>query len=101
MVSQTAQGVAAEASLIETVQREREAHPLAPRLREIAELFVHGVIGLLFPHFAPAQPHCAGAQDIVAELAALRALLAQALDAPGQLAVERDAIADRFVAGLP
>jgi serine O-acetyltransferase len=66
--------------LLGSLSREHFTHPFPLGLRQLAERFVYGAIGLLFPHFAIRSG--AGREEIGAELAALGDLLDQALAAP-------------------
>ena len=67
--------------LLALLARERLEHRLAPGLRQLAERIVYGALALLFPHFATADRAVNG--GLADELAALGALLTQALTAPG------------------
>jgi serine O-acetyltransferase len=79
--------------------RGRRDYALPPRLRELAERFTQGILELLFAHFTP-ETRCRH-REVEAEHAALRALLARALDVPGEHAVDRDAVVAGFFAKLP
>ena len=79
--------------------RERQAYALPPRLRELAERFIHRTLELLFPHFAAEVGGRAG--EVEEELNALRALLADALRLPGAHCADPDAAVDRFFGELP
>lgn len=68
------------ASFVRQLAREREDYALPPRLRELAERSIHRALELLFPHFAAEVGGRAGA--VADELAALRALLDEALRLP-------------------
>ena len=89
----------AEEAFLELLARERRSYPLPPRLNGLAERFTHGVLELLFPHFA-AEVGCEAGQ-VGAELAGLREVLTEALRVPGPHAGDRKALVDAFVAELP
>ena len=55
------------ASFLQRLAREREDYALPPRLRELAERFIHRSLELLFPHFAAEVGGRAG--DVADELA--------------------------------
>ncbi len=74
----------------------RRAHTLPFQLRELAEEFAHGVLQLLFPHFA--RQARAEPAAVAEEEARLRILLRKGLVAR---AAEPGDLVDRFFAGLP
>ena len=67
--------------LLVLLSREHLDHPLPLGLRELAERFAYGALGLLFPHFAARAN--AGRDELAGELAALGGLLEQAMAPPG------------------
>jgi serine O-acetyltransferase len=87
--------------LLTLLASEHLDHQLPPGLRQLAEQFAYGVLGLLFPHFAA---RAAGGHDALAErLAALRELLVQALAVPDSTAAPdagRDAVVEHFLSRL-
>ena len=87
------------ASFLQHLAREREDYSLPPRLRELAERFIHRALELLFPHFAAEVGGRAGA--VADELAALRTLLVDALRLPEADCTDPDAVVERFFAALP
>ena len=78
---------------------ERRSYALPPRLPQVAEHLVHRVLGLLFPHYT-GEPGCR-ADEVAADLVALRALLLDALALPGLEPEARERVADGFFAALP
>jgi serine O-acetyltransferase len=66
--------------LLSLLTREHLDHASFAGLRQLAERFVDGALGLLFPHFAARTR--AGRDELAGELAALGRLLQQALAAP-------------------
>ena len=87
------------ASFLQQLAREREDYALPPRLRELAERFIHRALELLFPHFAAEVGGRAGA--VADELAALRTLLVDALRLPEAHCTDPDAVVGRFFTALP
>ena len=87
------------ASFLQQLAREREDYALPPRLRELAERFIHRSLELLFPHFAAEVGGRAG--DVADELAALRTLLADALRLPEAHCADPDDVVERFFTALP
>jgi serine O-acetyltransferase len=85
------------APLLEQLVKERQEYDLPPRLRELAERFIHRALELLFPHFA-AEVGCR-AGDVAKEAAELRTLLLELLD--GAHCSAPDAVAGRFFDELP
>lgn len=83
--------------LLEQLARERQDYHLPPRLRELAEQFIHRALELLFPHFA-AEVGCR-AGDVAEEAARLRTLLHGLLD--GAHCDDPDAVTARFFDELP
>ncbi len=86
-------------AFVELIAAERRAHALPPRLPQVAERLVHRVLALLFPHFT-GEPGCR-ADQVGADLVALRALLLDALALPGLEPAARERVADGFFAALP
>jgi serine O-acetyltransferase len=66
--------------LLALLSRERIGHGLPRGLRQLAERFVYGALGLLFPHFAVRGG--AGGDELAGELVALGGLLEQAVAVP-------------------
>lgn len=66
--------------LLRLLSRERLDYGLSPGLRQLAERFAYGALGLLFPHFASRAG--AGRDELADELATLKGVLQQALAAP-------------------
>jgi len=89
----------ATARFLDRLAADRQAYALPPRLRELAERFVHRALELLFPHFAAEVGACAG--DVGDELAALRQLLSDALRLPGAHCDHPDTAVDRLIGELP
>jgi|HigsolmetaAR201D_1030396.scaffolds.fasta_scaffold04522_5 serine O-acetyltransferase len=89
----------ATARFLDRLAADRQAYNLPPRLRELAERFIHRALELLFPHFAAEVGGRAG--DVADELAALRALLADALRMPGSHCDDPDEVVDMLVSKLP
>jgi serine O-acetyltransferase len=87
------------APFLDQLSRERQEYALPPRLRELAEQFLHRALELLFPHFA-AEVGCRSG-DVADELAALRELLAKTLHLPGADCDHPDEVVTRFFAELP
>src|SRR3954471_4957631 len=87
------------AAFLQRLAREREDYALPPRLRELAERFIHRALELLFPHFAAEVGGRAG--DVADELAALRHLLVDVLRLPEAHCAHPDAVVQRFFVGLP
>ncbi|HET8951610.1 MAG TPA: serine acetyltransferase, partial [Solirubrobacteraceae bacterium] len=87
------------ASFLAQLAREREEYALPPRLRELAEQFIHRALELLFPHFAAEVGGRAGA--VADELAALRTLLVDALRLPEAHCADPEAVVERFFTALP
>ncbi len=87
------------ALFLEQLARERQEYSLPPRLHELAERLIHRALELLFPHFAAEVGGRAG--DIAEEVAALQALLTEALCLPGADCGEPDAVVAAFLAELP
>ncbi len=86
-------------SFLDLLSRERREYALPPRLRELSERFVHGVLELLFAHFTEEVRARHG--EVAADLAALRALLVKALEIPGPHERNCDGVVDRFFTELP
>src|SRR6185503_12388471 len=87
------------ASFLQQLAREREDYALPPRLRELAERFIHRSLELLFPHFAAEVGGCAG--DVADELAALRTLLTDVLRLPEAHCADPEDVVERFFTALP
>lgn len=87
------------ATFLAQLAREREEYSLPPRLRELAERFIHRALELLFPHFAAEVGGRAGA--VADELAALRTLLVDALRLPQAHCADPEAVVERFFTALP
>jgi serine O-acetyltransferase len=87
------------ASFLQQLARQREDYALPPRLRELAERFIHRTLELLFPHFAAEVGGRAGA--VADELASLRTLLVDALRLPEAHCADPDAVVERFFTALP
>jgi serine O-acetyltransferase len=87
------------AALLQQLAREREEYALPPRLRELAERFIHRALELLFPHFAAEVGGRAG--EVGNEFAALRTLLSDALRLPEAHCTDPDDVVERFFAALP
>ena len=82
-LSVSATGVWSESrkeELLMLLSRDHQDHSLPPGLRQLAETFAYGALGLLFPHFAARTG--AGRDELSGELVALGGLLDQALAAP-------------------
>lgn len=86
-------------AFLDLLCRERRGFVLPPQMRELSERFVWGLLELLFPHFSYEVRDRHG--EVVAEQAALRELLARALELPASPAEDRHAVIDRFFAELP
>lgn len=84
---------------LDQLARERQEYALPPRLHELAERLIHRALELLFPHFAAEVGGRAG--DIAEEVAALQALLIEALCLPGADCREPRAVVAGFLAELP
>jgi serine O-acetyltransferase len=87
------------ALFLNQLARERQEYSLPPRLHELAERLIHHALELLFPHFAAEVGGRAG--DIAEEVAALQALLTEALCLPGADCGQPDAVVAAFLAELP
>src|SRR5512142_1420984 len=87
------------AAFLEQLAREREDYALPPRLRVLAEDFIHRALELLFPHFAAEVGCRAGAVND--ELDALRTLLIDALRLPEAHCADPDDVVARFFTALP
>ncbi len=90
-----------EEELLSLLAREHRDHPIPPGLRQLAERFAYGVLGLLFPHFAARAG--AGRGQLADELAELGRLLEQAVAAPDPTAAPEaagSAIVEHLVARL-
>lgn len=86
-------------AFVALIAQERRSHALPPRLPQLAERLIHQVMALLFPHYT-GEPGCRW-RDVEADVAALRALLVEALELPGLEPGARAAVADGFFAALP
>ena len=91
--------VSALRRFLQQLAREREDYALPPRLRELAERFIHRSLELLFPHFAAEVGGRAG--EVADELAALRTLLVDALRLPEAHCADPDDVVERFFTALP
>jgi serine O-acetyltransferase len=87
------------ASFLQQLARQREDYALPPRLRELAERFIHRTLELLFPHFAAEGGGRAGA--VADGFASLRTLLVDALRLPEAHCGDPDAVVERFFSALP
>lgn len=87
------------APFLDQLARERHDYTLPPRLHELAELFIHRVLELLFPHFAAEVGGREG--DVAEELAELRERLVEVLRTPGACCTEPEHVADRLIDALP
>jgi serine O-acetyltransferase len=84
-------------ALVARLSRERVAHALPRGLRQQAERFAFGMLGLLFPHFATPD-QAAGA--VAGEISALRSLLEQALSGPVAASGDHAATVERVFSRL-
>ena len=87
------------AQFLDQLARERQEYSLPPRLHELAERLIHRALELLFPHFAAEVGGRAG--DIAEEVAALQAMLIEALCLPGADCRAPRAVVADFLAELP
>ncbi len=73
--------------LLEMLAAAHQAHALPADMRQLAQRFFYGMMGLLFPHFAARLGE--ERDELAGELAALRRLLIQALARPGGTEADR------------
>jgi len=77
--------------------RERVDHELPPGLRQQAEQFAFGMLGLLFPHYATPDQ---AADGITSEISSLRSLLEQALSGLAAPTGDRARVVERAFSRL-
>jgi len=90
-------GSSAGDSLAPLLSRERVAHALPRGLRQQAERFAFGLLGLLFPHFATPDQ---AADGVAGEISALRSLLEQALSGSVAPSEDQAAVVERVFSRL-
>ncbi len=88
------------AAFLQQLAREREDYALPPRLRELAERFIHRALELLFPHFAAevGRPRRRGRRR--ARRAARRCWSTRC-GCPRPHCADPDAVVERFFTALP
>ena len=79
------------------LSHERVAHALPRGLRQQAERFAFGLLGLLFPHFATPDQ---AADGVAGEISALRSLLEQALSGSVAPSEDQAAVVERVFSRL-
>jgi serine O-acetyltransferase len=84
---------------IRQVAIRREEYKLPLQARELAEVFTHAALALLFPHFTPSQSASAG--QVRAEVERLRGQLDAFLLAQGVPGPEAEARSQAFLQALP
>ena len=90
-----------EEELLTLLAREHLDHALPPGLRQLADSFAYGALGLLFPHFAART--AVGRDQLAGKLAALGGMLEQAPVAPdpaARSAATRGAAAEHLFSRL-
>jgi len=84
---------------IRQVATRREEYTLPVQARELAEVFAHAALALLFPHYTPSQSASAG--QVRAEVERLRGQLDAFLLAQGVPATEAEVTSQAFLLALP